>query len=229
MRKKIWRYILCGLVLLICLIIRNQYQISARVAEERAFALETSNPTEWVFDASFERVKDSIWATFHEYKYRGFFIRGFDCGSSKFVPEESRISYFQMWWGRDPVPSYIYRKNGKGLPTAMRMEIHLDSLSGNQTRVRVTISSYCVNTGRGIVLAGHPPVPWWGYAWEYVRPSTIEPYEILYKIGKSLGCAYSMPAINYPSELTPKEIELTYYNYNLRNKFIWDPWDGEQQ
>ena len=228
MRKKNWRYILCGMVLSTGLIAWYQHQLSARVAEERAFALETSNPTEWVFNEPYGKVKDTIWAAFHEEKYRGFYISGFDYGLYKFI-EKDRLPYFYIS-NLNPVPSYIYRRNNKGMLATIQMTIYLDSLNENQTRLRANTERYCVNTGRGIVISGHPwPVPWWLDVWKKVRPSTIEPYEILYKIGKSLGCAYSMPAINYPSELTPKEIELTYYNYNLKNKFIWDPWDGEQQ
>ncbi len=227
--KKNWLIVLSCVLLLACMIVWNRTMTSAWYAEKNVLTLEEENPTSWVFDESFQIVKEAIWSCLGMNKYRGFAVSGFGYDFDKNAREENyyKTPYFRVW-NINKVPSYVYRKDNKGLPVKIEIAIYLDFLEQGKTRVLVDVLRYEVQTGHGIRIDSHPfPFPYRGEINKLLSPSTIEPYEILYKIGKELELSEKMPKIKYPAKLTPKEIEDTYYNYNTNNKINWDSWDGD--
>ena len=193
------------------------------MAEKTQIELAQLNPTEYVFEASWKDVKTAARKYLGNGRYRGLILTGFglDARGEAYKPplptylKEIENDYFTLSTSGFEVESFSYRWFGcHGSGTILNMEIHLDSLGLQRTRVRVLMKNYRMKTGF-VLGSGHGYV---GPVYESakVTPTMVEEYQVLYKIGKGLGVADRMPRINYPVGLTRQELEDTYYNHGNR-------------
>ena len=190
--------------------------------------LEVPNPTEYVFNFSKEEVKQAVIERMGKYQYRDMTIYGF--GYDVFRKDESHfrgnVDYFVF---REQYAfSFCYRKRNGGRLSCLEMRLYLDSLAPQQTRARMEVTKLEVFTGYGLAVGIHGIGI--GPILKDMPATTVEEYQVLYKIGKQLGVADKMPRINYPIGLSKKELMDTYYNegfilFKYTNRSSWDEFD----
>lgn len=169
---------------------------------ERA-RFEQANPTEYVFNWPLADVKNAIFYSFDEFKYHNLIL----CYKGGVFHTIDTLGIFDQEGNSDdfylkaqPANFYIgksklYSIDEQPLDYAASFHIHLESLEGIQTLVKIVTINPRVLTGRESLPSG----PHFKNKSKYLKvpPSTIEEYEILYEIGKTLG-EKNMPSIKYP-------------------------------
>ena len=191
--------------------------------------LEVQNPTEYVFNFSKEEVKQAVIERMGNGEYRDMNLSGF--GYDWLCSQESRFfkgntDYFVF---REQYAfSFCYRKRNGGRLSCLEMRLYLDSLAPQQTRARMEVTKLEVFTGYGLAVGIHGIGI--GPILKDMPATTVEEYQVLYKIGKQLGVTDKMPRINYPIGLTKKELMDTYYNegfilFKYTNRSSWDEFD----
>lgn len=158
----------------------------------------TPNPTRYVFSCSMDTLRDTIISEFDVLKFKGMML--YYKGSSYppldtleifEIPDNRKDFYLKssfVWIGN----SYVY----PSLKYTASFHLHLVQINNKKTEV-------IVNTIKPMVILGKELIPSFphfarGYKFREVSPSTIEEYEILFRIGKSLG--EEMPEVIYPAD-----------------------------
>lgn len=182
------------------------------------------NPTEYVFNHPMGEVKQVIEKNLQSSRNMDL-ERNIDFPVNKIVKEEIGIDDYILYRPCD-FESYVYRTGDRGRYYFMALQIHLDSLSEDQTRVKI------ITHGRSVITGYRPGIAHMSFLipiCQTVEPSTIEEYQVIYKIGRSLG--EKMAPVIYPSTLSEETIRKTYYGfpfYNPEDEKTYDtvsPWE----
>jgi hypothetical protein len=154
------------------------------------------NPIEYIFDIS----KDSLYNKIHDFYFQG--ISSYTLENKNIISPEIRELLLKKdnqqdlyLRGISPLKSKVYRRNNKFLDYFVSFYLHLEKIDENHTRVMIsTIKPEIVI---GLELFPSPPNLTRSYKKISVEPSTIEEYEILLKIGKTIG-QKDMPSLIMP-------------------------------
>jgi hypothetical protein len=180
------------------------FSVSCR-QQLRHYQLLVKNPTEYIYSINIDSAHNLIFNEFNNYRYRGLSIDTanvsgyFISDSIKSILNGPNNSHDLFLSTVTPIgKSKLYlTKKGDSLDFISSFYMHLDSLDTNKTKVMVYAVHPLLLTGQDIlpspphfVRAGHM---------KSIESSTIEEYEILLIIGKSLNI--HMPIKNTENEL----------------------------
>ena len=178
-------------VIIILILFSSRYIVITKHLEKRY-------PMSYVYHASIEKVRQNVFDIFSDYKFHNLeFDIGYDsleCEMIKITENENRNQFFINWFGWDSSGEYseIYYNIWGKLKLIPCYHIFLDSLSINKTKI--TIESYPkVEAGTDFSL--NHMLPYVTSRKVTVKPSTIEEYEIIRKIGEKCK-EENMPIIN---------------------------------
>lgn len=191
--------------------------------------LVAPNPTEYIFNFSKEDVKRAVIEKMGKGEYRDMNLTGLGYDVRRKDESYFRGNTDYFVFHEVSTRSFCYRKQDGGRYLSLAMRLYLDSLTPQQTRARIEVTTYEVFTGYGLAVGIHGigigPIT------KDMPATTVEEYQVLYKIGKQLGVSNKMPRINYPIGLTRKELEDTYYSlgvqleFNDKHRMRWDEFD----
>lgn len=161
--------------------------------------LARENPTSYIFVASRDAVKQTIISKF-DHGELNLSLFYWNSRFSKIRPEYFKDSVNKEDFYLDstiPNKSHQYRKRGKGLDYVVAFQLKFISIDSTRTEVKVITLNPHVAVGKKLLPALPHLVR--GDAYRKVKPSTIEEYEILLRIGRALQ-QEKMPPIVYPDK-----------------------------
>ena len=159
------------------------------------------NPVEYTFATNTEQLRKVIIENFDGLKY-GKIELYYTGGQHHLLdydilnkPENKSDFVIKPMTGKALGNSYVYKRRGKSLPYSAVFHLHLLKQDSMHTKIVVsTLDPYVIF---GTHLLPTPPHFERDFKIKKVEPSTIEEYEILYRIGKSLN--QDMPEVKYPN------------------------------
>jgi len=158
------------------------------------------NPTEYVFSVNIDSIKTIIKKKFSRKQFYGLELsyKEYDFSAGIFNKTENYNDFMLMELGVIWPKSKVYF-NRKNVPHNYfaNYHLHLMSINENQTMVQI------ITTESGIMYKSIIPVfPHFSpYRIKKLPPTTVEEYEILRIIGKSLGIDRNMPPIIMPEKI----------------------------
>lgn len=160
--------------------------------------LETKNPTEYIFNASLTKVKSAIQLEFdhHNFKRMNIAFKGsFYPDSTKLFDQPGNEDDYCLYSNLNSIgKSRIFYKGSEFLEYFADFHLHLDQIGVESTRIEIITLNPRIIIGREILPNIHAVRP---DKYHDVKPSTIEEYEILLKIGKAIG-QEDMPELIMP-------------------------------
>ena len=175
------------------LLIVNMLLLTFSCASSKPVLEEPSvkNPTFYVFSKSKQEVEKAIVEALGGYesskrrKFYRYFLVQHPNGKIKLKPDEGNLS------------KVYFRKNGEAYLYCPDIQIVIDSITENTTKVIINVIDPEVRT-RLTILPAFPH----GRAWKYkaVPATTVEEYEILLMIGKELYEG-NMPELKIPERV----------------------------
>ena len=199
-----------------CILVNGRYY-DIRLPEEGV------NPTSYVFDFSKVEVMKAIDSCFNEHFLkdssfsppRKIYMPQIRHASVRNWNDTIKIEIFAVS-GRDSHPrSYVFRrkKTKERLTCAYYYYLYIDSLANNKTRVELKYKSSEALVGCYLMFNPRDQtfkIP----RFLDLGSTTIEEYEILMIIGKTLG-QKGMPPVNYPSGVTIEEVKEEFTVYGI--------------
>jgi len=163
--------------------------------------LDKRNPTEYTYTFSTEKVKTVILDQFSNKKYRKmtlYYLNGnLYPDSVKIFNQTNNENDFCLSTYGDPIgKSFLYSKNDIPLDYVASFHLHLSKIDSSQTKVNVITLKSKVILGLELLPNIHGVRT---FDYKNVEPTTIEEYEILLKIGKTLGQS-GMPELELPEK-----------------------------
>ncbi len=162
--------------------------------------IEKPYPMYYIYNAPIDEVRNNVSSMFSNGKFYGLDneigYNPIERETSKITDNENRNHFFINWfgWNSSGEDSKIYYNWWGKLKLIPSYHIILDSLSNSQTKI--TIESFPkVKAGTDFSL--NHMLPYITSRKVNVKPSTIEEYEILLRIGKLVG-EKDMPSLKLP-------------------------------
>ena len=150
------------------------------------------NPTFYIFSNSKQEAKKAVIEALdglkssHRSSFYEYLLVEYFNGDIKLLPNHGN-------------PSKVYfRKNGEAYLYCTRMEIVIDSITENTTKVSINAVKPEVRIGKTLL----PIIPHMQRIWKYksVPATTVEEYDILLMIGKELN-EENMPELKIPEKV----------------------------
>lgn len=168
-----------------------------------------NNPTSYIFPVSIDSLKNIIF-TIQNFK-------GFQYNKYLYQTDTANNIYI-LHTVTSNLKSYIYRYNNKNIQKKkavaqdFKYKVSLERLSENKTIVSVSTIDHSICCGIKYWMnlkysTGYPKIM-------SVESTTIEEYEFLRYIGKLLGYIDTMPYVQYPQDLSQKDILRIFYYEN---------------
>lgn len=162
------------------------------------------NPTSYIFEFKIQTVSETIKKEFLRppgYRYMQLEYFGKDVILSStakkvFQDSNNRKDYYLHYSNSIGKSKICFNRKGYALDYYAEFHLHLTAIDSTQTRVEILTIDPKVVTGRNI-LPSLPHLVRMDKT-KSINPSSIEEYEILLKIGKSLGVEEKMPKIKLP-------------------------------
>jgi len=163
-----------------------------------ALKMPAKNPTSFIFNANMSDIKKTIKLNFSKLEFNDMILR-FKENSNSFSEDIFKIETNKndaYLYSNSPINSSLYFKDTIPLLYSTSFHIHIDSIDDNHTLVKII-------TIEPQIIVG---LIWYEFGSIHrnadvriVKPSTVEEYEILLRIGNTLG-EKEMSAIIIPDK-----------------------------
>ena len=163
--------------------------------------LAEKNPTSFVFKADVGTIHLAIRNEFSDREFYRMKLSSIANSSGEFHIQRlfDSAQYINDYYLANPYeaiePSRLYAdENGKPLMYFAEFLIHITPMNDDSTKVEIQTRKAYVITGKAMRMGDRGG----NYIGQNVKPTTIEEYEILLKIGEALGVKNEMPALILP-------------------------------